>query len=446
MAAISPLWGGDRRVGIEHMFGALRVEEVRAVGGAVDALAGLDPDALGDYELSDALVDVRRVQARLAAVQARLTGAVEARRPWADEGFRSTATWLAHSDNTSVEAARAEVRLARRLRSMPVTRAALAAGDITADHAHKLASLNGPATAAAFSASEEFLVGQARTMRWADFVRACGYWLRQARDDDPDPDKADRDHRHVSLHDGLRGTGILAGELTPVAKATVREALARIERELFAADWAAATAIHGDATTTADLARTPRQRRHDALVEMAVRSATAPADGKRPRPLITVLAGYDAFGHICELADGTLISPGTAASLLDRAVVERIVFDGPSRVTDLGHARNFVGAARRAVEVRDRHCQGPGCHVLADHCQIDHIWRHSDGGPTRPDNGRALCGPHNRQRERPPTRAARRPDRPAPDRDSIEARMATLTLARRRIRDQVLHDPHHGCG
>jgi hypothetical protein len=55
-------------------------------------------------------------------------------------------------------------------------------------------------------------------MRWADFAKACGCWLRQARqDDDPDPDKTDRDHRRVSLHDGLRGTGLLSGELTPTA-------------------------------------------------------------------------------------------------------------------------------------------------------------------------------------------------------------------------------------
>jgi hypothetical protein len=54
-----------------------------------------------------------------------------------------------------------------------------------------------------------------------------------------------------------------------VATAAVNGALARIERELFNADWAAAKAIHGDDTTAAHLARTAAQRRNDALVEMA---------------------------------------------------------------------------------------------------------------------------------------------------------------------------------
>jgi hypothetical protein len=35
------------------------------------------------------------------------------------------------------------------------------------------------------------------------------------------------------------------------------------------------------------------QRRHDALMEMAVRAMTAPADGKRPRPLVTVMVMVD---------------------------------------------------------------------------------------------------------------------------------------------------------
>ncbi|MGH9112676.1 MAG: DUF222 domain-containing protein, partial [Acidimicrobiales bacterium] len=373
-------------------------------------------------------------------VEARLVATVDARRPWADAGYRSTAAWLAASDNSRLDDAHSQVRLARRLRTMPAVAAALAAGDISAAHAQRLASLNGPLTAAAFAQAEAYLVGQARTLRWADFIKACAYWLRQARQDGPDPDKADHDHRHVSLHDGLRGTGILTGELTPVAKATVAAALARIEQELFEADWAAAKAVHGDATTTAHLGRTPRQRRHDALAEMARRAITAPADGKRPQPLITVLAGYQAFTQICELADGTLISPATAARLLDDAVIERIVFDGPSRVIDLGHARSFTGAARRAVEIIDRHCQGPGCHIPAHQCQIDHRWRHHDGGPTHPDNGDLLCGFHNRDREHP---KPRRPGRTLPD-TTPQQRAAHLELLRQRIRDQCLHDPDHG--
>ena len=422
------------------MFGMVVTPEVQALDRVTDDLASLDVASMDARDAAAALVELRRVRARLAAVETRLVEAVDTGRPWATDGYLRTANWLAASDSSSLDDARADVRLARRLWSMPATAAALAAGDITAAHADKLASLNGPVTAAAFADAEEFLVGQARSMRWRDFVKACNYWRRLARVDDPDPDEADRDHRHVTLHRGLRGTGLLEGELTATARATVGGELERIEAELFAADWAAAKEVHGEATTVADLARTPRQRRHDALVEMAVRSATAPAGGKRPQPRLSILVGYDAFKQVCELADGTLISPASAASLLDDAVIERIVLDGASRVLDIGHARSFTGAARRAVEIVERHCSGPGCEVPADRCEIDHIWRYADGGPTRPDNGQTRCGPHNRQRENPPPPARGRPFRPWTPAEGA----AYLETLRRRIRDRLVHDPAWG--
>jgi hypothetical protein len=422
------------------MFGMITTPEMQPLDATVDALAALDTGALNGHDAADRLVELRRIQARLAAVEASLVDRVDATRPWAEPGYRATADWLATTDNTRLDDARADVRLARRLRTMPATRAALAAGDLTVAHAHRLATLNAPDTAAAFAEAEEFLVGQARTMRWADFTKALAYWLRLARDHDPDPDKRDRDHRHVSLHDGLRGTGLLSGELTAVCKATFGSALERIEKELFDADWAEARASCGDASTAADLARTPAQRRHDALVEMAIRATTAPAEGKRPRPLLSILLGYDQFTHVCELADGTLIAPGTVASLLSDADIERVVYDGPSRVLDLGRARSFTGAARRAVELQHRHCTGRGCTLPAHLCQIDHLWRHADGGLTRPDNGEPKCGFHNRQRERPPPRSTR-PTRSdwAPERGQ-----AHLELLRARIRDRLRHDPGFG--
>jgi hypothetical protein len=386
---------------IEHVFGAVMTGEVIPLDETVDGLAACAIEGLDGARAADVLVELRRVRAKLAAVEVRLVERVDGERPWADDGYLGTAAWLAASDHTSLDEARGDVRLARRLRSMPATAAALAAGDITVAHARRLATLGAPDTAAAFAAAEEFLVGQARSMRWADLTKAAGYWLRHARqDNDPDPDKTDRDHRKVSLHDGLRGTGLLSGELTPTAKAEVRAELDRLERQLFEADWAAAKAVHGEAVTVAHLARTPAQRRHDALIEMARRSATAPAHGKRPRPLLTVLVGEDAFRHVLELADGTLISPATAADLLDQAVIETMLFEGPSRVLDLGHQRSFVGAARRAVEIVHRTCTGAGCHVRSEACEIDHILPSGVGGPTVLDNGRPQCRPHHRHHHR----------------------------------------------
>ena len=176
-------------------------------------------------------------------------------------------------------------------------------------------------------------------------------------------------------------------------------ALERIERELFAADWAAAREVHGDAVAAGVLARTGAQRRHDALVEMATRAMTAPAHGKRPRPLVTVMVGYETFaGRVCELAGGTVIAPGTVAELLghDETLIERAVFDSPNRITDISQARSFRGTLRRILEIKHPRCDHLTCHVPAARCEADHIIAWSRGGLTTASNGRLACDDHNR--------------------------------------------------
>jgi hypothetical protein len=183
----------------------------------------------------------------------------------------------------------------------------------------------------------------------------------------------------------------------------VRNELDRLEQQLFLDDWKAARAEWGDDVTADHLRRTSTQRHADALVEMATRSATMPAGGRRPAPLVTVLVGYETFsGRICELASGQVLTPGEVAALLDDAVIERVVFDGPSRVIDVGQARLFTGALRRAIQVRDQTCTHDGCHVPAARCEIDHVQPAAVGGLTAQDNGRLRCPFHHRQRHRSP--------------------------------------------
>lgn len=117
-----------------------------------------------------------------------------------------------------------------------------------------------------------------------------------------------------------------------------------------------------------------------------------------------MFVGFETLaGRICELASGTVVSPGSLVPWLDSAWVERIVFDTPSRVIDVGTARRiFVGATRRAVQVRDRECYHDYCDVPAERCEIDHVQPYAAGGATDLKNGRLACGFHNRRRHRGP--------------------------------------------
>jgi Domain of unknown function (DUF222) len=180
--------------------------------------------------------------------------------------------------------------------------------------------------------------------------------------------------------------------------------LARIEGSFFEADWAEGRRRLGREALVGDLARTPAQRRADAVVEMAIRSRTAPAGGRRPEPLFTVLVGWETLqGRICQVADGTVVSPSALVGWLESAWLERVVFEGPSRVIDVGVAqRLFTGATRRAVEVRDKECFHQFCDASADDCQVDHVIPFAAGGPTTQANGRLAGGFHNRARHRQP--------------------------------------------
>src|SRR3546814_15903699 len=130
--------------------------------------------------------------------------------------------------------------------------------------------------------------------------------------------------------------------LDPVRGAIVAETLHESERGLFEADWPEAKARLGRKPLLAELARTNAQRYADALTAMAIRARTAPADGRRPAPLFTVLVDYETLrGPVLEMWNRAQLTPGTAARHLTEADVERIVFDGRSRVLDVGAQRRF---------------------------------------------------------------------------------------------------------
>ena len=121
-----------------------------------------------------------------------------------------------------------------------------------------------------------------------------------------------------------------------------------------------------------------------------------------PEPLFSVFIDYETLaGMICELSDGTVVTPGSLVPYLDRAWLERIVFASPSRVMDMGVRRRlFTGATRRAILVRDRECFHPFCDLPAEDCEVDHIEPYAADGLTIEQNGRPACTFHNQARHR----------------------------------------------
>ncbi len=99
-----------------------------------------------------------------------------------------------------------------------------------------------------------------------------------------------------------------------------------------------------------------------------------------------------------ELAWAGPVSDELVRRILCDATVHRIVVDPASQPLDVGRATRVVPAGmRRAVALRDRHCQWPGCDVPAVWCEVHHLRHWSRGGPTAVHNLVMLCGRHHTQ-------------------------------------------------
>jgi hypothetical protein len=380
---------------------AMDVPEIETLQRAVDALAALDDAALG---APLAVVALAEVQARLESVVCRQAAAFHRGGAWSAAGAKTPVAWVATETRVPVRTARRALRLGRAVRGLDHVEPAFASGAIGIDHVEALVQARSRtrATAAAFGRAESMVVEWARTLPFAEFRRRLDEWLLWADVDGAEDHAAEqRSRRRLHLSQSFDNLWFADAVLDPVGGEIVHEALRQIDCELFRTDWAAACAALGREPTADELAsrtRTPAQRRADALVEMARRAMTVPAGGTSPRPLFAVLVGEASFRRVCELASGTVVSPGSLAWWLDDAVIERVVFDGPDRVLSVGRHRSFRGALRRAVEVVHRTCAHPYCTEPAHRCEADHIDPWALGGATTQANGRLLCGFHNRRR------------------------------------------------
>jgi len=376
--------------------------EIDVLARAIDMLVGDSPDAHADDVSVETL---HRLRDRLDAYVTRCTAVFDAANAYEPDGARTAAAWIATRCSMSMRSARREVRRGRAIRDLPECHQAWTSGEIAGEHVDVLVGLSRRATEEALGRDEKILVDAARSLRFESFQRVAAYWEQMADPDGTEHSAEERrGRRQVNLGQSFEGMWFGKITLDPLAGSIVAGELARIEETLFTEEWAEARERLGREPRVADLLKSPAQRRADALVEMATRSRTMPKDGHRPVPLVTVLVGYETLhGRICELAGGAVVTPGSLLAYLDEALIERVVFRPGQRAEVGAAARLFSGATRRAIEVRDRQCTHPYCDVPVQRCQVDHIVPFSQGGPTTQENGRLLCGFHNRLRnQRPP--------------------------------------------
>jgi hypothetical protein len=418
---------------------AARAEELDAVDAALDSLlaGGFTPADCGE-----AAGLVRRLEAvgsRVAAAQRRLVGEIDRTGVYGADGHTSAKVMVRHTARLSTGEANARAREQHTLEAMPAFAAAFETGAVSTCVVRRLARLHAnPRISDKVEALDHTLVAHAVAKPYAWFDAHCRDLERVL-----DEDGADRANeranagRDVVISQNFDSSWKLGGGCGALDGARLREIFDHFVDAEWHTDWDAAKVIHGEATTPEHLARTPAQRRFDALLAMAEAAATNPSIVGAKGIITDIVIDQETFERElarlldvdapeadladtdqrlarfrCATSTGYQVSAREAVLNALTNQIRRVVVNTDSVVIDLGRKqRLFTGSARLAVQLRDQQCFHPSCLACGRGLQIDHTdeWVR-DNGSTNPGNGAAGCGHHNRWKHHHEVTARRNPD------------------------------------
>jgi Domain of unknown function (DUF222)/HNH endonuclease len=392
---------------------------------------GSEPDrALGDRSIADLERELCELAAHLAAATCRwllLLAEFDQRGGWAEWGVKSCAHWLSWRCSFGLGAAREHVRVARRLRELPLLAEAFGSGELSYSKVRAI-------TRVATAETEPQLVQlglHATGAQLERLVRSYRGALAATQD------AAERAHelRYLRWSWADDGSLLVQGRLPPDEGALLLTALGAAEQ--------------ADQRTGEDEPVSARQA--DALVTIA-RSSLANAEvrgrGGDPCELVVHVdvdtLPADEIQARAEVADGPAISPETVRRLgCDAAVVRIVERDG--RPLSVGRrTRTIPPALRRALRSRDDGCRFPGCtHRRFLHAH--HIRHWARGGATTLENLVQLCSYHHRLVHEGGFRVEPAGDR-APRFRRPDGQLIPATPSCARVRGPALAHQHERCG
>jgi len=342
------------------------------------------PKSLSDDGLVTELGRAQQQRRRWEAHEAGLIAEAEQRGLPRRRGFGSTTAWLTAMSGEPGSVCRRQVAVASALESMPETKAAFCAGEVSESKVRVLAQAQALAPEQ-FAADEKILVDQVKTAAAQQAPRLVAAWKHQTNPEGAEAE-AERLHQLRALHlsEGLLGMLHLSGDLDPESGLIVRHAL---------------EALTDPANLNPHDGRTPAQVRADALVEVCRHHLDGSnGGGRRPsRVLVTIPWNTLQQGEGIVDTEPGPIGGDTARRLACDATISRVLLDPDSVPIDMGRATRVIPPAlRRALALRDRGCAHPGCRIPPQWCDAHHIQHWADGGETVLANLRLLCRQHHR--------------------------------------------------
>ena len=323
---------------------------------------------MSNEQLMELAAESARTMATSAGLIVLLSGELDRREGWREEGATSLESWMVERLGVSTPTARALAHVGGRLFDLPHLAGALSAGDLSFDKVRAVVDIATPESDAEF-----------RDRATQHSVRELAQLARSRKDVSTKTAQADYEGRFLRFNESFR---TVTAQLPPETFAEVRGTLEAQARE-----------VPSDGETPWD------QRLCDAFVGIvrssrSPRQATAPFTVVAHVPLRTLLD--DTSDLPGELERDGLISADTVRRLACDATVILAVDDNVGHTMYEGREHRYpTSAQRRELMRRDRHCRFPGC-AHAVFVNPHHIrWWKPHRGTTDLPNLALLCEHHH---------------------------------------------------
>jgi Domain of unknown function (DUF222) len=336
-------------------------------------------------QLADDLAELEHVSGLLEVERLRRISTFEERGGPRNFGFPSLTAFLKGRCRMASGRAHLLVARSRALRTARITFRAWTAGRLSTDQAAILLDHAG-AVPEQFADGEDRLVEIVEDLGVSDTRRALDYWRQSV-----DGPGTLRDQLEQLALRGISASQSLGGMIRVDGWMTTAAGLAFL---------AALDAFMPPPSP--DDTRTPRQRRHDALEDLARdyldHGETPTVGGEKPH--INVVCDLPALqglaGGLYESEDGHTLTLQELRTLSCDCSLSRIVLGPEGEILDVGRRTRVIPTAvRRAVIARDRHCTWPECDRNPRWCDVHHVRHWADLGSTAPANLTLLCRYHH---------------------------------------------------
>ena len=287
---------------------------------------------------------------------------------WVRAGSPTAAHWLADTADIDVSTAREWVRVGRRLRELPASADAFAAGALSYAKVRTL-------TRIATADNEGELIAIATEVPAGALSGAYAAWVARNADSD---ELAEHQHRSRSVRRRVQPDGmvtftmnlppLVAGYLDAHLGSWVMKARSR-------------RGASADAPSVA-------QQHADAVHDLVASGAGGPA----------VELVLHVRGDGCTLDDGTPVPDRAVTSLIPSAFIRAMIHDAETKPINVSHRRRLpTTRQRRFVKERDRVCKDCG---RADLLHYDHKPPYEQTRHTSVDELELRCAPCHRKRHR----------------------------------------------